>query len=148
MSELREIYQEVILDHCRAPRNCRALADASHQAEGYNPLCGDKVVVYLRVDHGVITEASFEGVGCAISTATASLMTEMLKGRNVGDVQPLFKDFRDMVTGADAAPHPRLGKLEVLGGVREFPGRVKCATLAWHTVLAALQDQPEPVSTE
>jgi nitrogen fixation NifU-like protein len=148
MSELREIYQEVIFDHYRTPRNCRALAEANHQAEGYNPLCGDKVIVYLRIDDGVIREATFEGVGCAISTATASLMTEALKGKKVSDVKPLFKDFRDMVIGAHATPHPQLGKLEVLVGVREFPARVKCATLAWHTVLAALKDQREPVSTE
>lgn len=147
MSDLREIYQEVIFDHYRAPRNCRALAGASHKAEGYNPLCGDKVVVYLQIDDGVIRDASFEGVGCAISTAAASLMTEALKGTKVGEAQTLFKSFHDMVTGAQGAPQA-LGKLEVLAGVRELPGRVKCATLAWHTVLAALKDQREPVSTE
>jgi nitrogen fixation NifU-like protein len=147
MSDLREIYQEVIFDHYRTPRNCRALAGASHQAEGYNPLCGDKVVVYLKTDDGVIRDASFEGVGCAISTAAASLMTEALKGKRVGDVQTLFKRFHDMVTGAPGGPQA-LGKLEVLAGVREFPSRVKCATLAWHTVLAALRAQREPVSTE
>jgi nitrogen fixation NifU-like protein len=147
MSDLREIYQEVIFDHYRTPRNCRALAGASHQAEGHNPLCGDKVVVYLKIDDGVIRDASFEGIGCAISTAAASLMTEALKGKRVGDVQTLFKSFHDMVTGVPGAPQA-LGKLEVLAGVREFPSRVKCATLAWHTVLAALEDQREPVSTE
>lgn len=147
MSDLREIYQEVIFDHYRTPRNCRALAGSNHQAEGYNPLCGDKVVVYLKIDDGVIRDVSFEGVGCAISTAAASLMTEALKGKRVGDVQTLFKSFHDMVTGAQGVPQA-LGKLEVLAGVREFPGRVKCATLAWHTVLAALKDQREPVSTE
>lgn len=147
MSDLREIYQEVIFDHYRTPRNCRALAGASHQAEGFNPLCGDKVVVYLQIDDGVIRDASFEGIGCAISTAAASLMTEALKGKSIGDVQTLFKGFHDMVTGAPGVPQA-LGKLEVLAGVREFPSRVKCATLAWHTVLAALEDQREPVSTE
>jgi nitrogen fixation NifU-like protein len=147
MSDLREIYQEVIFDHYRTPRNCRALAGANHKAEGYNPLCGDKVVVYLKIDDGVIRDASFEGAGCAISTAAASLMTEALKGKRVGDVQALFESFHDMVTGAQGAPQA-LGKLEVLAGVREFPSRVKCATLAWHTVLAALKDQREPVSTE
>jgi nitrogen fixation NifU-like protein len=147
MSDLREIYQEVIFDHYRAPRNRGALTGASHKAEGYNPLCGDKVVVYLQIDDGVIRDASFEGVGCAISTAAASLMTEALKGKSVGDVQTLFRSFHDMVTGVPGAPRA-LGKLEVLAGVREFPSRVKCATLAWHTVLAALKDQREPVSTE
>ena len=148
MSDLREIYQEVIFDHYRTPRNCRALAGANHKAEGYNPLCGDKVVVYLKIDDGVIRDASFEGVGCAISTAAASLMTEALKGRRIGEVEDLFGEFHDMVTGKETGAHPRLGKLEVLAGVREFPTRVKCATLAWHAVLAALKDQREPVSTE
>ena len=147
MSDLREIYQEVIFDHYRTPRNCRALAGADHKAEGYNPLCGDKVVVYLKIDDGVIRDASFEGVGCAISTAAASLMTEALKEKRVGDVQTLFERFHDMVPGGPGVPQA-LGKLEVLAGVREFPSRVKCATLAWHTVLAALKDQREPVSTE
>lgn len=148
MSDLREIYQEVIFDHYRTPRNCGALGSASHKAEGYNPLCGDKITVYLKVEDGLIRDASFEGVGCAISTATASLMTEALKGRSIAEVEDLFTDFRDMVTGAHALPHPHLGKLEALAGVREFPSRVKCATLAWHTVLAALKDQREAVSTE
>lgn len=148
MTDLREIYQEVIFDHYKRPRNLGALADTSHRAEGYNPLCGDKVVVYLRVEDGVVREASFEGAGCAISTAAASLITEMLKGRRIGEVEAMFGEFHDMVTGKDAGAHPRLGKLEVLAGVREFPSRVKCATLAWHTVLAALKHEREPVSTE
>ena len=147
MSDLRDIYQQVIFDHYRAPRNCRALAQASHRAEGYNPLCGDKVTVYLKIDDGVIRDASFQGVGCAISTAAASLMTEALKGRGIDEVEDVFDAFRDMVTGASAGPY-RLGKLEALAGVREFPSRVKCATLAWHTLLAALKRQSEPVSTE
>jgi len=148
MSDLREIYQEVIFDHYRAPRNYRPLAGANHKAEGYNPLCGDKVTVYLKVDDGVIKDLSFEGVGCAISTAAASLMTEALKGKKVADVEHFFQDFQHMVTGADASPQPQLGKLEVLAGVREFPSRVKCATLAWHTLLAALKGERRPVSTE
>lgn len=147
MSDLRDIYQEVIFDHYRAPRNCRALAGASHKAEGYNPLCGDKVTVYLRIDNGLIQDASFQGVGCAISTATASLMTEALKGRRIDDVERMFGAFHDMVTGAGARPQA-LGKLEALAGVRQFPSRVKCATLAWHTLLAALKGAREPVSTE
>jgi nitrogen fixation protein NifU and related proteins len=147
MSDLRDIYQEVIFDHYRAPRNCRALAGASHKAEGYNPLCGDKVTVYLRIDNGLIQDASFQGVGCAISTATASLMTEALKGRRIDDVERMFGAFHDMVTGAGAGPQA-LGKLEALAGVRQFPSRVKCATLAWHTLLAALKGARDPVSTE
>jgi nitrogen fixation NifU-like protein len=147
MSDLRDIYQEVIFDHYRAPRNCRALAGASHKAEGYNPLCGDKVTVYLRIHNGLIQDASFQGVGCAISTATASLMTEALKGRRIDDVERMFGAFHDMVTGAGARQQA-LGKLEALTGVRQFPSRVKCATLAWHTLLAALKGAREPVSTE
>lgn len=146
--DLRTLYQEVILDHYRTPRNRRLLAEANRQAEGYNPLCGDKLKVHLDVRDGVVYDASFEGTGCAISTAAASLMTEALKGRGVGEVESLFRDFQGMVTEAEASPHPQLGKLEVLAGVREFPSRVKCATLAWHTALAALKGRREPVSTE
>jgi nitrogen fixation NifU-like protein len=148
MSDLRELYQEMIFDHYRAPRNCRALADANHMAEGYNPLCGDQVTVYLKVENGVIEDLSFSGSGCAISTASASLMTEALKGKKVEEVEHLFGEFHQMVTGADDVPHEDLGKLEVLAGVREFPARVKCATLAWHTLHAALKDQTQPISTE
>jgi len=148
MNDLRELYQEVIFDHYRTPRNRRVLAEANRRAEGYNPLCGDKVTVYLDIEDGIIRDASFEGVGCAISTATASLMTEALKGRKVAEVESLFRDFQEMVTEREASPRPQLGKLEVLGGVREFPGRVKCATLAWHTVLAALKGRGGTVSTE
>jgi len=148
MNDLRELYSEVIFDHYRAPRNRRVLAEANRKAEGYNPLCGDKVTVYLDVQEGVIRDASFEGVGCAISTAAASLMTDTLKGRKVGEVEALARDFQTMATEADASPHPELGKLQVLAGVREFPSRVKCATLASHTVLAALKGEREPVSTE
>lgn len=148
MSDLRDLYQEVIFDHYRSPRNCRVLAGATHQAEGYNPLCGDKITVYLRIEDSVIREASFRVVGCAISTASASLMTEALKGRRIDDVEAAFGAFHNMVTGASAGPQPQLGKLEALAGVREFPSRVKCATLAWHTLLAALKREREPVSTE
>jgi nitrogen fixation protein NifU and related proteins len=147
-SDLRDLYQEVIFDHYKRPRNCRHLDPASHHADGYNPLCGDKVTIYLKVDNGVIEDVAFEGVGCAIATASASLMTEALKGRKVDEVEGLFQDFRDMVTDAPASTTPDLGKLKVLAGVREFPARVKCATLAWHTLHAALKDQQHPVSTE
>ncbi|MDA8108651.1 MAG: SUF system NifU family Fe-S cluster assembly protein [Betaproteobacteria bacterium] len=146
MSDLRELYQEVIFDHNRHPRNFGRPRGANRSAHGYNPLCGDKVTIYLRVEDGVIRDAAFEGSGCAISTASASLMTEALKGKTEAEASRLFEGFHDMVTGAGA--HAELGKLEVLGGVREFPMRVKCATLAWHTLSAALKGGGEPVTTE
>lgn len=150
MSDLRDLYQEVIVDHYRRPRNFGRLAEANHHAEGVNPLCGDRLTLYLKLRDGVIEDASFEGSGCAISTASASLMTEALKGKTPAQAHGLFEAFRALVvTGApgEAAASP-LGKLEVLGGVREFPARVKCATLAWHTLEAALQNRSEPVTTE
>ena len=146
MSDLRELYQEVIFDHNRNPRNFGRPADANRRAEGYNPLCGDKVTIYLKIENGRIAEAAFEGSGCAISTASASLMTEALKGKTEAEAERLFESFHGMVAGTGA--HDELGKLEVLSGVREFPARVKCATLAWHTLSAALKNTPEPVSTE
>jgi len=148
MSELRDLYQEVIFDHYRKPRNHHALADANHVAHGHNPLCGDQVTIYLKVEDGVVRDLSFEGTGCAISTASASLMTDALKGKKLNEVEHLFEEFHQMVTHDDAEPDPELGKLEVLAGVREFPARVKCATLAWHTLQAALKDRAAPVSTE
>lgn len=148
MSELRDLYQQVIFDHYKRPRNRHALEHASHEAEGHNPLCGDNVKVYLEVDDGVIRDVGFEGGGCAIATASASLMTEALKGRRVAEVEHLFEQFHDMVTSEEAPAGDRLGKLEVLAGVREFPARVKCATLAWHTLRAALHPRHGRVSTE
>ncbi len=148
MSDLRELYQEVIFDHYKAPRNCHALADANHKAEGHNPLCGDTITVFLRIEDDVIRDATFTGNGCAISTASASLMTEALKGKKIAEVKHIFDEFHQMVTDATKEPPPELGKLEVLAGVREFPLRVKCATLAWHTLQAALRDQRTPVTTE
>ena len=148
MSDLRELYQDVILDHYRRPRNNRPLADANRRAEGFNPLCGDRLKLYVRVKDGVIEEVSFEGSGCAISTASASLLTESIKGKTEREAEALFDRFRELVTQDDVTPHPGLGKLEVLAGVREFPVRVKCATLAWHTLRAALAGRHEPVSTE
>ena len=148
MSDLRELYHEVIFDHYKKPRNCHVLDCANHQAEGYNPLCGDQITVYLKVNNGLIEDLSFEGTGCAISTASASLMTEALKGKKIEDVEHLFEDFHQMVTSPAMTPHAHLGKLEVLAGVREFPARVKCATLAWHTLQAALKNQQQLVSTE
>jgi len=147
MRELRDLYQEVILDHNRRPRNFGALADANRQAEGYNPLCGDRIQVFLHVEGDQVQGISFEGTGCAISQASASLMTEALKGKSVADAHALFASFHDLVTRGSDDPD-RLGKLAVLAGVREFPIRVKCATLAWHTLEAALAKRDQPVSTE
>lgn len=148
MSNLRDLYQEVIFDHYKKPRNFHAMSNANHVAHGHNPLCGDRVTVYLHVDGDIIRDVSFDGAGCAISTASASLMTDALKGKTLGEAQHLFDAFHDLVTHDDADTDPELGKLEVLAGVREFPARVKCATLAWHTMLAALKDKSAPVSTE
>lgn len=148
MSDLRDLYQEVIFDHYRKPRNFHPLAGANRKAEGFNPLCGDRLTLYLRLKDGVIEDASFEGSGCAISTATASLMTETLKGKTEQEAEALFQGFHNLVTQDSATPGTDLGKLEALGGVREFPVRVKCATLAWHTLHAALANQVETISTE
>jgi nitrogen fixation protein NifU and related proteins len=148
MDHLQELYQEVILDHNRRPRNFRAIENGRRQ-EGYNPLCGDRLVVYVAVDDGVVRDVAFEGAGCAISKASASLMTEALRGRTVEDARRLFADFQAMVTSPSSAPAHDLGKLTALAGVREFPMRVKCASLAWHAVKAALEGAaPVPVSTE
>ena len=151
MSDLRDLYQEVILDHGRKPRNFKKLESANHKAEGYNPLCGDRVTVYLTLDGDVVREVSFEGKGCAISTASASMMTEILKGKTRKDVEELFHKFHGMITGdqaSAAAQAADMGKLGVFSGVCEYPARVKCATLAWHTLQAALEGQQQPVSTE
>jgi nitrogen fixation NifU-like protein len=149
MTELQDLYQELILDHGRRPRNFRALNDATRSAEGYNPLCGDKVKIYVKMDGDVVRDISFEGTGCAISTASASIMTETLKGKTRGDAEELFQTFHDLVTGQKAkVDAPELGKLEVFSGVSEFPIRVKCATLSWHTLRAALNGQGDVVSTE
>lgn len=147
MSGLRDLYQEVILDHNKRPRNFRVLAASTHHADGHNPLCGDKVTVYLNIHDGIIQDIAFQGSGCAISTASASLMTEALKGKPVAEVEHLFEEFHDVVTGT-AEPSRALGKLAILAGVRDYPARVKCATLAWHTLRAALENQVQPVSTE
>lgn len=148
MNNLRDLYQETIFDHYRRPRNFGRPAQANRTAEGYNPLCGDKVKLYLWVEDGVIRDAHFEGSGCAIATASASLMTESLKGKRESEALHLLEQFHDMVTGAAASG--KLGKLEALAGVREFPERVKCATLAWHTLKAALESRygQEAVTTE
>ena len=144
--DLRELYQEVIFDHNRQPRNFHAMADADHQADGHNPLCGDQLTVYLRIEDGLVKDVSFVGHGCAISTASASLMTEAVKGKPVAEVEALFHDFHALLT--DAPPDRDFGKLAVLSGVREFPARVKCATLAWHTLHNAIVGAQEPARTE
>lgn len=150
MSDLRELYQEVILDHNRRPRNFRVIAGANRHAEGYNPLCGDRLTLYLQVEGERITDASFEGSGCAISKASASMMTESVKGKTVAEAEALFERFHRMVTTPPDAPAGAegLGKLAVFAGVREFPVRVKCASLAWHTMKSAVEAKDEVVSTE
>jgi nitrogen fixation protein NifU and related proteins len=149
MSELSDLYQEVILDHNRRPRNFRTIEAASRTKEGYNPLCGDRLTLYVQLDGDRISDVSFQGSGCAISKASASLMTEALKGKTVAEAQALFDRFHEMVTSPIETPPAELGKLSVLAGVREFPTRVKCASLAWHTLKAAVSDAgAEPVSTE
>ncbi|MDP3798466.1 MAG: SUF system NifU family Fe-S cluster assembly protein [Polaromonas sp.] len=149
MSDLRDLYQELIVDHYRHPHNFGPLAGANRRAEGFNPLCGDRLTLYLQVVDGVIEDARFEGSGCAISTASASLMTDALKGKTEAEVENLFAGFHALVAGGSDSPSTAaLGKLEVLAGVREFPVRVKCATLAWHTLRAALREAGQPVSTE
>jgi nitrogen fixation protein NifU and related proteins len=149
MSDLSDLYQEVILDHNRRPRNFRAPEGANRRAEGFNPLCGDRLTLFLTVDDGVIRDVGFQGSGCAISKASASLMTEALKGKSVVEAEALFERFHRMVTAPPDAQVEPLGKLSALAGVREFPVRVKCASLAWHTMKAAVkQDKPEVVSTE
>ena len=151
-SDLRDLYQETILDHSRKPRNFGALPAANRGAEGYNPLCGDRAKVALNVEGDVIQDIRFEGAGCSIFTASASMMTESVKGRTRPQVEALFTRFHDLITGDPAeAPRraaPELGKLAVFAGVSEFPVRVKCAALAWHTLKAALEGGKEPVTTE
>lgn len=150
MEDLRELYQQVILDHNKNPRNFRKLEDANRTSEGYNPLCGDQIKVYVRLEGDVIQEIGFEGSGCAISKASASIMTTVLKGKTLSEAEALFERFHQLVTTpidqkVDVAD---LGKLAVFEGVREFPVRVKCATLPWHTVRAALAGEQKQVSTE
>ena len=148
MSELTDLYQEVILDHNRRPRNFRAMDGASRTQEGYNPLCGDRLTLYLKLDGNRINDVSFQGTGCAISKASASLMTDAVKGKTVEEARAVFERFHEMVTSPPEAAVPEIGKLAVLAGVREFPTRVKCASLAWHTLKAAVAGADGPVSTE
>jgi nitrogen fixation protein NifU and related proteins len=149
MSELSELYQQVILDHNKKPRNFRKLETASHYAEGYNPLCGDQLTIYLNLEDDRVTDVGFEGSGCAISKASASMMTQAVKGKSKEQAETLFKEFHSMVTGEldEENEENTLGNLKIFAGVREFPVRVKCATLPWHTMHAALHKQDQ-TSTE
>jgi nitrogen fixation NifU-like protein len=149
MSELSELYQQVILDHNKKPRNFRKLENANHTADGYNPLCGDQLTIYLDLEDGLVKEVGFEGSGCAISKASASMMTQAVKGKSKEQAESLFQEFHSMVTGElnEEIEENSLGNLKIFAGVREFPVRVKCATLPWHTLHAALNKQ-EQVSTE
>jgi nitrogen fixation NifU-like protein len=142
-----DLYQEIILDHSKHPRNCHAMADATRKAEGFNPLCGDKLKLYVKMEGDIVKDASFMGSGCAISTASASLMTESLKGKTRDEALKLLEKFHDLLT-TDTPVGKDLGKLVVFCGVRDYPARVKCATLAWHTLKSALNGAAEPVSTE
>lgn len=150
MADLRDIYQEVILEHAKAPRNFRELPAADHKSEGFNPLCGDRCSVSLAIEGDVIKDIAFQGSGCAISRASASMMTQALKGKTAEEADEIFHNFQRMVTGQNGqnGHHPAMGKLEVFAGVSGFPARVKCATLAWHTMHAALHGEREQITTE
>jgi nitrogen fixation NifU-like protein len=150
MSDLRELYQEVILDHSKRPRNYGELDDANRKVDGHNPLCGDRTTIYLKIEDGIVKDAHFVGAGCSISVASASMMTEAIKGRSVGEAEELFRHFHALITGEERDDEaPDLGKLAVFSGVCEYPVRVKCAALAWHTFKAALEGHgPDGVTTE
>jgi len=149
LDELRDLYQEVVFDHNRNPRNFRAMDDATRKIEGFNPLCGDRITLYLKLDGERIEDVSFQGSGCAISTASASLMTEIVKGKTESETHHLFELFHSITTGQNGQANlDELGKLAVLAGVRAYPARVKCATLAWHSLEAALKNEGASVSTE
>jgi len=149
MPELRELYQELILDHSKKPRNYREMPNANRKVEGFNPLCGDHFTVYLDLENDIVRDVSFQGSGCALSKASASMMTQALKGKTKADAEQLFERFHDMVTGKFPGADPeQLGKLAVFSGVSEFPIRVKCASLAWHAMKAALEGEAEQISTE
>lgn len=151
MFDLKDLYQEVIVDHNRSPRNFGKMENPDRVAEGFNPLCGDRLNLYLKLDHDRITDLSFDGSGCAISVASASLMTDALKGKSVADAEKVFNEFHHLVTenkSNDPDEVERLGKLAALLGVKDYPARVKCATLCWHTLHSALEGDNQPVSTE
>ena len=146
--DLKDLYRDVIVDHNRNPRNFRPMPDADRQAEGFNPLCGDRLTLFVKLDGDRIADVSFQGSGCAISVASASLLTESVRGRSVGEAEGLFGRMHALLTRDDDTDPADLGKLAALSGVREFPARVKCASLCWHTLDAALHREAEPVTTE
>ncbi|MGE0104408.1 MAG: Fe-S cluster assembly sulfur transfer protein SufU [Blastocatellales bacterium] len=150
MSDISELYQQVILDHNKKPRNFRRLDNPDREQEGYNPLCGDQLTIYLEMDGDVISDVGFQGSGCAISKASASMMTTAVKGKTIAEAEVLFNEFHRMVKGEldPEQEENHLGRLKILSGVREFPARVKCASLSWHTLHAALENKGETVSTE
>lgn len=150
MSDLRELYQELIIDHSKKPRNYHSIANPSRKAEGYNPLCGDHFHLYVQLEGDVIKDVSFDGSGCAISKASASMMTDSLKGKKVSEAKALFEQFHQLLSGkpGEKSDPAKLGKLAVFSGVSEYPVRVKCATLAWHTLKAALEGDQQTISTE
>lgn len=147
-SEVKELYQQVILDHNRSPRNFKKLEDANHFSEGFNPLCGDHINIFLKIENEIITDISFQGQGCAISKSSASVMTSILKGKTIEEAKNLFNKFQELVTGKDNFEIDEIGKLAVFQGVREFPARVKCASLPWHTMNNALKNEIKVTSTE
>ncbi len=150
MSDLRDLYQEVILEHSKAPRNFRVQPAADHKAEGFNPLCGDRFTIYVTIEGDAIRDVSFQGAGCAISKASASMMTQSVKGKTMAEAERIFKLFHQMVTGKNGSKpeESELGKLTVFSGVSQFPVRVKCATLAWHALEAALEGKQDTITTE
>ena len=148
MFDIKDLYQEIIVDHNRSPRNFGVITDANKTAEGFNPLCGDKLKLYIKIDGQNISDIAFDGTGCAISVASASLMTDAMKGKSIDEAEALFNDFHALITTENKFDSEHLGKLAVLAGVKGFPGRVKCASLCWHTLHSAIKDDDKPVSTE
>ena len=149
MSGLSDLYQEILLEHNSKPRNFRKLEDASYTAEGYNPLCGDQITLYLKLVDGVVSDVAFQGVGCAISRASASMMTQSIKGKSLDEAKGIFNAFHEMLTHPDTEPdYDTLGDLETLAGVNEYPTRIKCAVLPWHTMRSALSNDGQTVTTE
>ena len=148
MFDVKDLYQEVIVDHNRSPRNFRVIADADKTMEGFNPLCGDKLKLYIKIDGQNISDIAFDGTGCAISVASASLMTDAMKGKSIDEAETLFNNFHSLITTENEIDSDHLGKLAVLAGVKNFPARVKCASLCWHTLRSALIGDDKPVTTE
>ncbi len=148
MFDLKDLYQEVIVDHNRNPRNFGKLDNADKKLEGFNPLCGDRLTLYLKINNDQIDDITFDGAGCAISVASASLMTDAMKGKSIEEAESIFNEFHELVTNEDEIDFDKMGKLAVLAGVRNYPTRVKCATLCWHTLNSALHGDETPVSTE